>query len=409
MFALLGIFAVPVLVQAQVDGILCTDGEGGFTAKSSMGVRVSIGASRSGGLANRSCEAVLRYGGNTVKVVEDAWQADLDLMDANVGFHHPVAGIQFREREADRQMTYAVYSLDKTLQLLRTVTGGDFFHAADFHLDGLVEIRTGDVAAADGFDGIPLSDFDFAPPVYLRFEAGKLIDVSVEFQPEYDRAIADLKATLDPDALRAFKETDGKLDSIFLLPADKAHSLVTTKIRVLEIAWCYLYSGREAETWNALRDLWPAADFERARSAILETQKRGIRKQVDGVSTSTLPVKIKHLHIYDTQTEFRNSGLAGGASARAAWITDTNPTPIYLHSECAEANCAFKHSAADFLVDLRVDDAGKVLAAKLVDATLKGPEIDMLLKSALSWKFIPAYKNGRPVACKVWQIVSSYR
>lgn len=407
---LVGIFFItPVFIHAQVDGILCTDGEGAFKAKSSLGVTVTLGASKSDGLANRSCEAVLSYRGKTVKAVQNAWQADLELMDAYLGFHNPVVGIQFKDREADRQMTYAVYSLDNTLQLLRILAGGDFYRTEDFHLDGHIEIRTGDVAAVDGFDGIPLSSFDFAPPVYLRFEGDKLIDVSIEFQPEYDRAIGELKASLDPDALRAFKATDGRLDSIFLMPAVQMHSLVTTKIKVLEIVWCYLASSREAAAWNALSEMWPSSDIDRVRTAILEAQKHGIRQQVDGVSTSPPPVKIKHLHIYDTPTELRNSGLPSGAPNRAAWMTDANPKPIYLHSGCAAADCAFKHSAADYLFDLRVDDAGKVFAAKLVDDTVMGPDIDMLLKSALSWKFIPAYKNGRPVACRVWQIVSSYR
>jgi hypothetical protein len=400
---------LPVLACAQVDGILCTDGEGTFTSKFSTGVTVTVGASQVNGLASRSCEAVLSSHGKTVDVVEDAWQVDLDVMGADLEFGKPVVGFQFKKRDIDRQMTYAIYSLDRTPQLLRTITGGDFFSAADFNLDGHIEIRTGDAGAADGFEGIPFSSFDFAPTVFLRFEKDKLIDVSSEMQPEYDRTIAGLRASLDAAALREFKSTDGRLDSVFLLPAEKIHSLITTKIKVLEIVWCYLYDGREAEAWSALKEMWPASDIDRIRAAILEAQKRGIRKQVDGVSTDRPRLKIKRLHIYDPMARFQSTG-DGDARAGAEnrfWMVDKDPIPIYLRTEPSPGSSPFQHSA-EVILDMRIDDAGKVLSAKLLDKSLEGPGVDTLLESASKWKFIPAYKNGVPVACGIRQIISLY-
>lgn len=424
------LLATPVLVCAQVSGILCTDGEGAFSAKSITGVTVTVGASKTGGLASRFCRATLNYRGKAVNVVDDASQVDIDVMGVNFDRGEPAVGIQYKERRTDRQMTYAIYSLNRTMQLLRTIKGGDFFRAADFHLDKHIEIRTGDATAADGFDGIPLSSFDFTPTVYLRFENGKLIDVSSEFRPDYDRTIAELKTGLDPTSLQAFKSTNGRLDSIFLRPADEIHSLMVTKIKVLEIAWSYLYSGREAEAWSALNEMWPAADADRVRDAITTAMQHGIRAQVDSVSTSAPLLKINRVLFYNAATMPKDNASIGGRISNSdspltdgaggpsegvynrAWIADIDPTPIYLYtalySECSPGNCPFQQSG-DVRLDLRLDDAGKVVAANSVDDTLKGAGIDILLKSALSWKFIPAYKDGHPVACKTRQVISLFR
>lgn len=418
--------AAPAFLNAEVVGILCTDGEGMFTAKSMTGVTVTVSASKTRGLASRSCGATLSYRGKTIDAVDDASQVDIDLMDADIDRGGPIVGIQYTEPGSNRQMTYAIYRLDRTLQLLRTIKGGDFFRAADFHLDKHIEIRTGDVTAADGFDGIPLSSFDFAPTMYLQFEDGKLIDVSSEFRSEYDRTIADLKAALDPASLKAFKSTNGKLDSIYLRPADEIHSLTVTKIKVLELVWSYIYSGREAEAWSTLNEMWPAEDVDRIRAAILEAQQRGIRKQVDSVSTSVPHLKISHVLFYETATVSKENASIGGQisngdsvmaniasappedGAKRAWIIDIDPTPIYLYTGCLPSDCPFLQGAGVRL-DLRLDDAGKVVEAKPVDNQLKGSGIDALLKSALTWKFIPAYKNGHPVACVTQQIINLYR
>lgn len=48
-------------------------------------------------------------------------------------------------------------------------------------LGGRVEIWTHDAGAADGFEGLDLDEFDFAPTVVLRFEGGRLMDVSSDF------------------------------------------------------------------------------------------------------------------------------------------------------------------------------------------------------------------------------------
>ena len=404
--------AAPALICAQVDGIVCTDGEGAFTSNFDTGVTVTVRASETHGIANRSCEAALSYGKKTVQVVTDAWQVDVDVMGVNFIRGKPIVAIQYKQHDVDPQMTYAIYSLQKPPRLLRAITGGDFFRAADFGFDGHIEIRTGDVTEANGFDGLPLSSFDFAPAVFLRLEENdKLIDVSSEFQKEYDRSIADLQTSLNPTALAAFKATDGRLDSMFLLPADQMHSLITTKIKILEIVWCYLYSGRQAQAWNTLSQLWPAADVERVRAAIVKAQQLGIRNQIDDISTRVQRPKIKHIFFYSTSVDLHKTQMEGTWTINVdprAWSVDINPKAIYLRTGCLSDSCAFQHDV-DIVLNLSVDDAGKVVSAKLVDTTLKGPAVDLLLKSAMYWKFIPAYKSGMPVACSMQQDVSPYR
>jgi hypothetical protein len=63
--------------------------------------------------------------------------------------------------------------------------------------------------------------------------------------------------------LSDFKNSDGQLSTLSPPKMEELHRLRMTKIKVLEIVWCYLYSGREQDAWRALADMWPAADFDR--------------------------------------------------------------------------------------------------------------------------------------------------
>ena len=103
-------------------------------------------------------------------------------------------------------MEYRIYSLRQPPVLLHSITGGEYFSAADTDLDGRVEIWTNDAASVDGFENFHLRDLDFAPPVVLRFVRGKLLDASSEFRPYFDEKIADARAKLNPQDLRRFQK-----------------------------------------------------------------------------------------------------------------------------------------------------------------------------------------------------------
>jgi hypothetical protein len=303
-------------------------------------------------------------------------------------------------------MRYEIYSLTKPPRKLRTITGGDFYRAADTNLDGQIEIWTSDAGAVNGFEGLPLSALDFAPPIALRFDRQKLIDVSSEFQPQFDRKIAAVRAQLDAQELSAFKNTDGKLSSMSPLTMTELHGLAATKIRVLEIVWCYLYSGREQEAWRALADMWPADDFDRIRQSILDARERGIRSEVDGVSRpSSGSRRKKQVMIYDRLTESIVPGggpvpvvneTGGPDDKMRAFEIDTQPLPIFQRRPPPPAGAPADSLNVEVVVNMVIDSAGKVWSIK----TEGKPDQDLIDASA-EWKFVPGLKNGRPVACRL--------
>jgi hypothetical protein len=193
--------------------------------------------------------------------VPEASQLDIDVLGVDLGLHLPVVAFQVKKSDADSGMAYQIYSLQKPPRLLRTIAGGDVFSAADTDLDDRIEIWTGDAGAVDGFENLTLGDLDFAPTVVLRFEDHRLVDVSSEFRSHFERQIAEVRARLDSRELRDFRNSDGQLPATSPLPVAQLHRLRLAKIKVLEIVWAYLYSGREQDAWNALADMWPPADL----------------------------------------------------------------------------------------------------------------------------------------------------
>jgi hypothetical protein len=396
--------AIPMVGISQ--RVVCSDGFGSFNGTSASGVAVSVGASKESGFARRACQAKLSWDNQKMQVEPGAWQVDIDLMGVDLGLGPRVVALQIGDTEVDPLMRYEIYSLTKPPRKLRTITGGDFYRAADTDLDGQIEIWTSDAGAINGFEGLPLSALDFAPPIALRFDRQKLIDVSSEFQPQFDRKIATVRAQLDPQQLSAFKNTDGKLSSMSPLTVTELHGLVTTKIRVLEIVWCYLYSGREQEAWRALADMWPAADFDRIRQAILNARERGIRSEVDGVSgPSSASRRKKRVMIYDPLTEITGphggpisvvNETGGPDNKMEAFEIDTQPVPIFLRRPLPPAGVPADSLNVEVAVNLVIDSAGKVWSIK----TEGKPDQDLIDASA-EWKFVPGLKDGRPVACRL--------
>jgi hypothetical protein len=307
-------------------------------------------------------------------------------------------------------MTFQIYSLRKPPKLLRTITGGSFFSTADTDLDGQIEIWTNDAAALDGFESPEVGRPEPAPTVVLRFVRGRLLDVSSEFQSYFDNEIASVRSELDPEELRNFKSSNGRLlPTAHFSAEDLRHSedLERTKIRVLQIIWSYLYSGREQEAWDSLAELWPPADLDRIRAAILSARARGIRAQVDGVSTKVSSGAEKRTEVFDARTlRTVQPGMKlseGGAEQRGLGIT--LPTPILIGHRAPEGQSEETLADSGLLLDLVIDCAGKVRSAESDE-----PSFDSSLKSATArWKFIPALRDGRAVASRIYFIISPKR
>ena len=296
--------ALCALSRAQ-DDVVCSAGFGSFDAESTTHVTLLVGAPKQqSGLANRACQAKLRWNNQALLIVPEAWQVDVDLMGADLGFKTPVAALQIRQTVADPLMRYEIYSLAKPPIKLRNLSDGDYFRAEDTNLDGQIEIWTHDAGAASGFENIPLSAFDFPPAMALRFEKQRLMDVSAEFPSRFDSQIATLRAQLDPSDLNRFKNSDGKLSSAADLSGNALRGLMSAKIKALEIVWSYLYSGREREAWQALAELWPASDMDRIRTAILDARAHGIHSQVDAVSSGPPARRKRRVMIYDMATQY---------------------------------------------------------------------------------------------------------
>ena len=378
---------LPAAALADEHEMLCSEGFGSFTSRSAAGVTVSVEPVRKSAFASRVCSASLSWKSGDVAVTPKASEINIDAFGVDLGLGPQVAAFEIRNVGSDKLVQYEIYALKKPAEKLRTLTGGTYFTAADTDMDGRVEIWTDDAGAMDGFENLPLSSFDAAPTVVLRFEKQKLMDVSAEFQPDYDRQIKRLESELDAGMLGRFKKSDGKLADRSAFAIDEAHGLTATKIKVLEIVWAYLYSGREPEAWAKLASLWPDADMERIKAAIQKAREAGMRSRVDGVAEHAAGFHVKkHAMVFDAETEYEKR------DAKTLFLADTVPQEILLRRPALSATAqASLHD--ETVLYLTVDAAGKVRSAKA-----EGHADKDLLAATLGWRFIPAFKDGHAVA-----------
>jgi hypothetical protein len=343
-------------------------------------------------------------------VAPDAAQADIDVMGADMGLGPLVVALQIKAADTDPQIKYEIYSLSKPPKLLRTITGEDFFSAADTRLNRSVEIWTTDAAAVNGFENLPLRAFEFAPTVVMRFEDKKLMDVSSEFRPYFDRQIALLRSQLDAQKLSDFKASDGKLRNDDPLAKALPRGLLATKIKVLEIVWCYLYSDRERDAWGALAEIWPPADLDRIRTAMVNAHARGMRTQVDGVShKASLLAQFKASTIYEHAL---SEGFDVPLDKRET-LTDSAPSQVMVQI-LPPRNPKDWGEVRE--MELVIDEAGKVRAARMQEepdndwsaqmkeewrAKLKAEPNQDWIDSSAGWKYIPAFKDGHPKAFRL--------
>jgi hypothetical protein len=384
--------------QPQAQSVLCRGGNGNFDAEFRTGVKVHVGAGRDGGLATlatRACAAKLSWEKQELLVATGAAQLDLDAFGVDFGDGVPVAAFQIKKSDSDCCMDYAIYSLEKPPRLLRTITGGEFFSASDMNLDGNVEIWTNDAAAVNGFENLTLGELDSAPTAILGFAHGQLRDVSAEFQSYFDNEIARMRSGIQPHDLEDFKNSDGKLQEIPTpVSTERLHRLRAVKIRVLEVVWAYLYSGRDQEAWRFLAEMWPQVDADRIRAALMKARAVGIRSQADGASVVRREGKKKPARIFD----------AVSRSGRSRRLEIIPPKAILLEllpiSEIQQPGPPL----TELLLDLVIDEAGKVRSAEPA-GNAKWADPDRI-KSALTWKFIPGFKDDRAVASRLRLAVS---
>jgi hypothetical protein len=386
---------IPCLAQGR--DRLCSKGSGSFETEFHTGVMLRLGAARktATGLATRVCEARLSWDKQEIIVTTGASELDVDAFGADLGLGVPVVTFQVKQSDTGCCLAYQIYSLEKPPGSLRTITGGSLFSASDTDLDGRVEIWTDDAAAVDGFENLAGGELDFAPTIVLRFEHNHLLDVSSEFRIDFDQKIATLRGELDSAGLRDFKNSDGKLASTGRFSPEQLHRLRGVKIKVLEIAWSYLYSGREPEAWLALADMWPDSDVQRLRTAMLDVRAHGIHAQVDGTSSGVSAGRKKRVMVFDTTHRSERSK------------SEIVPPQAILLRQPAPMSSEPGLTDSELLLDLLIDSAGKVRSVEPAGNT-KSADPDLLM-AARGWKFVPAFKDGRAVASRLRLAVSARR
>jgi hypothetical protein len=378
---------------AQLYDALCSDGSGSFAAEFHNGVTAQVRAARRGELAARTCEASLGWSTHSLVIATGVSQLDVDAFGVDLGLGVPVAAFQVKKSGSECCMEYQVYALERPPRLLRTITGGGLFSAADTDLDGRVEIWTDDAAAVAKFENLAVAELGSAPTIVLRFVQGELLDVSSEFHSYFDHEIAELGKELDSEDLRDFKRSDGRLSPNVPASAERLHRLRGVKAKILKIVWCFLYSGREQQAWTALAEMWPTADVDRIRAAILSARARGLRAQVSGVSPGFLANRPRHATIFDAISE---------PAGRKPEVIP--PEPILLRRPSLLGSPDQDFPQSELLLELVIDSAGKVRSAE--PAGKAKPADADLIHAAAGWKFIPAFKAGRAVASRMRLAVS---
>lgn len=380
----------PILAvsQSPQKNMLCRQGNGTFAAKLANDVEVHVGAAREAGMSTRACAARLNWKNQEVMVQANAAEIDLDAFGVDFGSGTPGAAFQIKKSDSDCCMEYRIYSLEKPPHLLRTITGGGFFNASDVDLDGRIEIWASDAVGVDGFEGLAPGEIEFAPTVVFRLVRGRLFDVSAEFQPYFDQEIAGIQEAISPQDLRDFKNSGGRLsETATPESAETLHRLRAVKIKALEIVWAYVYSGREAEAWRALGDMWPAADIERIRAEILKARAKGIHHQAEATSAGPPPGKKKEARIFDIDKRSA-AGLQSGLTPAKAIQLELDPV----------AGTDPPAPPDHMFLELVIDAAGKVRSADPAGSQ-KYPSDWIAM--ALRWKFIPAIRDGHAVASRM--------
>jgi hypothetical protein len=153
---------------------------------------------------------------------------------------------------------YEIVSLGRTPVILRPIQNESPFFFFRDPATKQFRILTSD-GAFDYFDGMCHACAPF-PRVVLQVDRNGLHDVSADFVEQYDSEIALARA----------KIAEGDIQKFIVADFEDARKVV------LEIVFSYLYSGRQAEAWQTVDEMWPPADRERIKALILKTRASGI-------------------------------------------------------------------------------------------------------------------------------------
>ncbi len=174
------------------------------------------------------------------------------------GDGHPSLVLEGYSGGAHCCYTYVIASLGERPVIFPPIENETPFFFFKDPVSKQFRIMTSD-GAFDYFDGMCHACAPF-PRVVLQADRAGLHDVSPQFVDQYDSEIALARAKIANGDIARFLISDFE----------------DAKAVVLEIVFSYLYSGREAQAWQALDEMWPGADRERIKRLIVQTRTKGI-------------------------------------------------------------------------------------------------------------------------------------
>lgn len=216
----------------------------------------------------RLCQAYL---------VDPAGRRTFLLEDANISIHQGTGMNLFGDGNAALVIegytggshccyTYRIVNLGEHPLILPPIQNGSPFYFFKDKASGQSRIMTSD-GDFDDFDRL-CPGCELFPRVVLRVDSTGLHDASADFLDQYDSEIALANAKIGKDEIGRFLMSD----------FEDARALV------LEIVYSYLYSGREAQAWQALDEMWPAKDRARIKQQILTAKAKGLLSKIEKTS-----------------------------------------------------------------------------------------------------------------------------
>lgn len=231
-------------------------------------------------VSGHRCRSVVRDSAKNEIFAETDAAFSLVLADADVnGDGAPDLVLESFSGGAHCCWTYYIISLGAKAGLLAKLEnerGAAFVRNAN----GRIDIETQD-GAFDYFDGACHACTAF-PLVYLRLEGAKFVDAGSEHLAAYDEIIANSQKALSDEQRQELRSLKSK-------PTED-EGLDDRSVRnALDIVLAYLYSGREQQARQALRELWPASDQQRIWNLILEKRRAGMLSYTQNDAAQSRP------------------------------------------------------------------------------------------------------------------------
>jgi hypothetical protein len=156
-----------------------------------------------------------------------------------------------------------IASLGERTRLLTTIENQYGFWLQD-DCDGRIRISTSDGAFQGNSDLVDVYHYNlFTPRVVFETEGKNLIDATPTCRAYFDKQIESLRSRLLADDVNGFRTN--RIADAFHRGEVKGRILSI----IFRIIYCYLYTGREKQAQDVLRQMWPSNDADRPWQSIL--------------------------------------------------------------------------------------------------------------------------------------------